>query len=422
MQDTKGWLNWPITPAIILFAMISLYLVVDSANGFLVQQIGINARLSQLYKMTILFLGLYNLIRWQSRFLILIPIAMVILSVGPMFRLFTDPGSTYFAIELTLMTRVLLFLTVLFFCLECREHEPQVFDRWAPLTLKCAFFVIVINVMLGLLGFGFPTYENSGLGFKGFFLAGNELSAVFILVSTFVLHEIWNRKSRWHYLLGALLVIAIGTSIATKAGILFSFLVVVVLPIANYRGALLSLKPMLILLCFVALAGLGIYYAYEFISASPAFGRAVFYLQKSGWMGLIFTGRDLLTATFWSSLQDHIGIVALMFGSGSDAINWVHLRTFVEIDPVDVMMYFGLPATVLMLMASVRSVVKPLLLLNRSYYSPFLLVANGALFFFAILAGHVWTSGMLVIAWGVALAMLRDDSQRVKNTVGQPSS
>ena len=61
-----------------------------------------------------------------------------------------------------------------------------------------SFIIIVLNIFLRLFGFGFPMYGLNGLeiGSKGFFYAGNEISATLLIVSSFLMYwfKLFNKK------------------------------------------------------------------------------------------------------------------------------------------------------------------------------------------------------------------------------------
>lgn len=59
------------------------------------------------------------------------------------------------------------------------------YDKWEyKIELRNEVF-FYINLILGLLGFGYNTYEASGVGIKGFFYAGNELGIVVFCLFVF---------------------------------------------------------------------------------------------------------------------------------------------------------------------------------------------------------------------------------------------
>ena len=390
----------------IVWIFICCYLLVDSLDGFMVQQLGISLRLSQLYKSTLFLLAVLALLKWRSATLPYLMIGMLLMLAGPFTRLLTEPQSTFFTIDLTLVIRVMLLLTIAMFCIESGKREPQSALKWGKRSLWLGFWVVSVNVLLGFAGIGFHTYPSTEVGFKGFFQAGNELSALFIVLSTFALHESWNRKGIVRYAFMSALVILIGISIATKAGALFSLLVVLLIPVANMRGNIFSIKSSMVLTLFVAVIG-GLAWGFlSVIEETPFFVKFSHAFEKLDLVTLLLSGRDVHLAHFLASLRDADALLSFLFGPGADGLKNGQVLMFVEIDPVDIFMYFGWIVVTVFTALSLYIALRPIFVIRSNYFAPFLLLSNTALFFFAFIAGHVWTSGLLAIAWGVSISLL----------------
>ena len=121
-------------------------------------------------------------------------------------------------------------------------------------------------------------------------------------------------------------------------------------------------------------------------------------------MGVIFSDRNLYAMDFFARINDSLGFYPLLFGSGSSVAQY-EFKT-IEIDFLDVAMYFGFPLALLCIILAFLSIIGPLALLKKRPYAPLVLVVNTLLFFLASIAGHVWTSGMLGIAWGALNGLL----------------
>lgn len=411
-RDRLGWLSWGMGSTKVMWLMIACYLVIDTLNGFFAQQLGLDLKISQLFKLSMIFLGLYILLCWKSRFTSFLVLFFAILIFAPLVRLLTDPGVEFFSYDLAMATRIFLTMVVLCFCIESRRREPKQFRDWSRLSLTIGFWIVAVNVLSGYLGLGFPTYPSTGTGFKGFFQAGNEVSAVFILLSTYMLHLVWNEKSLMIYVAFSLFIMLIGISIATKAGVLFSAIIVLLTPIANMRARLLSLQSFLffIILCLALFSML--YFAFEWLSSMPFYSRMSSKFSQMNWLTFILSGRDVFVSGYWQSINDINGFFTVFFGDGGNAMSTIFAKNTVEMDPIDIYMYFGFPSLMIAFSISAISIYLPLERLNSGYYAPGILLANGGLFFFAVLAGHVWSSAMLGIAWACFNAMLTEPNSR----------
>ncbi|WP_088331584.1 O-antigen ligase family protein [Lacimicrobium sp. SS2-24] len=405
-HEKSGWLNWRADACQLLWLMIASYLMVDTVNGYLMQQLSLNLRLSQVFKLAIIALGLYNLLRWRSLYISWILAGLILLLVGPIMRLLNAPTEGVMQYDLAFAIRIIMFFVVIAFCLECIKQEPLLYRRWVVRSLKWGFIVVSANVLAGFLGLGFPTYPNTGVGFKGFFYAGNEVSAVFVLLSAIVCHLVWNKSGILRYGIFSCFILALGVGIATKAGILFAILVIILTPMVNFRGALFSPRSLLLFSVLTLVISLTALQLASFIEGLPAFQQLQANFSQKGIWQFILSGRDVFLALFWQSLIDTGNVARILIGDGGAYMLAHANKEAAEIDPIDIFMYFGFPAMVILIAFSIASIVLPLRRLNTHYFAPAILLANIALFGFAVIAGHVWTSGMLSIAWAVANSLL----------------
>lgn len=403
---SQGWLHHRFDPPQLMWLMLATYLLVDTIGGFFSQQLGIELRLSQLFKVFIIFLGFYNLLRWRSQFTSMLLLTFLLLLVGPVCRLLTASSLTFVQFDLAFTTRILMLLVVLAYCLECARQESELFLRWSARSLVWGFWIVVGNVLLGFVGLGFPTYPDTGVGFKGFFVAGNEVSAVFVLLTAFMTQIVWNQSSKPIYVLFSILILVIGAAIATKAGILFAIMAVVLIPVINLRSALLSPRALMLFSGLLCLLVFALFNLFSWIETLPQYSQLASNFASKGILGFVLSGREDFIRIYWDSIHDMRGLTPLLLGdSAAGFIKWAGKET-AEVDPIDISMYFGLPFAVVFICLSMYSVWLPLKRLNTHLYAPAVLLANVGLFGFAVIAGHVWTSGMLGIGWAILNSLI----------------
>lgn len=405
-SQSRGWMYIEIPTQVLMWAFLFAYLLVDVVNGFLVQQLSIDIKLAQLYKTGLTFFGLYVLISWRSVTVIPLISGFAIMLLGPLSRFTTQTDTTFFLVELPSVTRVLLLFTALCFTWESFQRYPELSKYWSKLTLKVGAILLLLNVLSGYAGIGFSTYDSTGVGFKGFFKAGNELSAVFGLLCTFVLHEIWNKRGILLYFIASLLFIFVGVSIATKAAVLFALLATLFIPLLNLRERLFS--PLVITWFIGALFILGAlgFWIIDLLSELPFFQRVLYVFDTLGVWGVLLSKRDELVEIYIQELLAGNVTLGLLTGIGSEALMFQRGRLYVELDPIDVTMYFGIVITLVYFLFTFLSIYLPLKRIKEAYYAPCVLLANICFLFFAIIAGHVWISGLLAGIWGVYFSML----------------
>jgi len=377
------------------------YVVFDALNGFFVQEVGINIGLSLVLKMLLLFFSLLYLLKRGSVYLFFVIIFAIHIAISLTYSVAQD-GYVALTNELPFALKVILLVVMYAFAMSYAKQEPLFFIKRAKLCLNLGFWVVVFNVMLGYFNIGYYTYPNEGgIGFKGFFVAGNELSALFIVLSCFRLHNIWNVLSLKKYIINALLVLFVGLSIGTKSVILFSLLVIFVIPFFNLRKKIISFKAFALIMIALVLMVAILFFLYNWLDTFRVGQRLLFKFSKFSILDMVFSGRNVWAAQVFERISDADGITPLFLGYGSVTLEGIIGKASLEIDPIDIFLYFGIVPAALLIVWAFFIIVLNVRNLNENYYAPSALVANFALLMFACIAGHVWTSGMLGIAWAL---------------------
>ena len=377
------------------------YVVFDAINGFFIQEIGINTGLSLVLKMLLLSFSFLYLLRIKSVYLFFIIIFATHILVSLTYSVAQD-GQVALINELPFALKVILLIVMYAFAMSYAKQEPLLFIKRAKACLTLGFWVVVFNVMLGYFNIGYYTYPNEGgIGFKGFFVAGNELSALFIVLSCFRLHDVWNAFSLKKYVINALLVLFIGLSIGTKSVILFSLLVIFVIPFFNLRKKIISFKAFALIVVAILLMIAILFFLYSWLDTFRVGQRLLFKFSKFSIVDMIFSGRNIWAVQVFERISDADGVIPLFLGYGSVAVEGIIGKASLEVDPIDIFLYFGIVPAILLLVWAFFIIVINVMNLNKNYYAPSALVANLTLLLFACIAGHVWTSGMLGIAWAL---------------------
>lgn len=376
---------------------------VDCLSGFFSQQVGVDLKLSILSKFVLIIFCLIIIMRKNlASFRFLLFFISYILTVSYFkFILFGIDALTYeFPIGFKFFSIILFTL----FFIELKNMDRFEFYKNACLCLNFGFWVVVINVLSGYLGFGFPTYASAQVGFKGYFYAGNELSALFIVLSTFKLQMILNISSKKVYIIYSVLVILVGISIGTKSGIIFSVLLPFILLVIHLRNIIFTMKFIVIMLCVLGLLYFGLVNLVSSLFEIPAFEKIIYSLSSGGILHLIFSGRETWLLKLLEQHNDYNGWARSFFGYGSTFVNINIGKHLVETDPIDIYNLYGVLAVIVMLVFSICSLVHSIKNINNPFGAA-ALVVNFSLLVFAFIAGHVWTSGMLGISWGLLIVM-----------------
>ena len=198
----------------LIYLFMLFYLAVDSMAGILISR-GV-PNIGALYKIFLIFLMALSvcckskkapiIISFLTAYLFLLSIRWVL---NPVFADFQQSFQTLFKI----------FCVIIAYIYFINSYNKQYIIN----IIKSNYFVFFVNILAGILGFAYGTYQYDGqsVGSKGFFYAGNEVTYTFIcLVFLTIYYKVYPNIILYG------LNIVISFLIGTKAGILASILLV----------------------------------------------------------------------------------------------------------------------------------------------------------------------------------------------------
>ena len=399
------WLK-AVDPVIML--MCTTYLLVDAVNGFLLQKGLPGGGLSVAFKGLLLVLMGYQLALYQRLSLVVALALFLLFLLGPSYSLLLTGNSASFGYDLSMALKLIspLIATLYFADLVRRDRLfAMTALHWC---MAVGASVIVLNMVLGRLGFGFTAYlpndffDDLNLGTKGFFKATNEVSALLLVYTAYWLGYSWLWRRRW-YPIVIILALFCSSSMLTKTGNAGVVLLVVLVPLlasAQYwqtKTTLLASVAVLALACVVGIVS----FWPTIVAHFP--DKLWLSYQQNGLLGLLLSSRDLFVADNLLVAERHFSEWHRLFGIGTTGLDLYSSKALAEIDPADVFIWFGLPGFAwclcwfaLVLRSSVQYFwQQPATMLAA------LVPLNGLLLLVSLLAGHVMTSGMLWIPWGL---------------------
>lgn len=378
------------------------FLLVDSAVGFIQIYLGLHVPVSMIYKTPVLLLVILIIFQRDIKFAYWILAALLSFLAGPIIQLFTynDPSALFY--DLTLALKILSPVLYLRYFIIAAEELPNQFRKVANNILLFSCGVFVANMLVGLMGFGFASYTTAGkdIGINGFFIAGNEMGAVFVVLSSFILTKAYHRSLK-SYLLISLMIIIIGVLIATKASMLSGFLLVFLLPaFINAKKVFTPTLPKVIV--SITLIIILYFLSIKFIDVLKSAGfwsRLVWIYEEQGILRLILSGRDEYADALLIIFNQHGHWYNWLIGMSSASAKhfWIATKLVAEVDPIDVLMIFGF------LGLSVAAIIQFTLLqhavswfkLSHSPLAPACLLSLLVLEGLAFTSGHIWLSGMM---------------------------
>jgi len=394
----------------LIFLLLFGLLPIDMINGFLIRDVQLNTviTISQLYKiilLTLFFIRISNtekIIVLSIFFLLLLPSFVQTVKSFNLKLIFVD------AVKVT--KYVASFMAFLYFrriFINKGYLLTQVY-RW----ILFSFIVLVINIFLKLLGVGFPMYSYGTfeIGSKGFFYAGNEVSAVLLILSSFLMfwYQLYNKKI--FFLIISLLAIFTGLYITSKTAILATIFTFIYLFIFNPNGKRMSIKSAVYFLCTVLIIlPFGIYFIIKYLKTSDVMLRASHFWEQLDIYTFIFSNRNIFLFDFIEIFKKEYNVIEMIIGVGQSTFERLNNNHIIELDFFDIYFAYGIIGILLFLFYIFFILIKSKLRsMNRdififSLYTKYIAVFLILLSFFS---GHIFNSGMASIYIGCVFSLM----------------
>ena len=260
----------------ILFFVAILPVIVDQLNGFMQFEMGISFSISQVVKTAYLMISFVFLAKFNRKYLIFILIFILILSVPIIMNLFSDRIIFLSAFgDLAFVFKVASFpVFLLTFISLTTKSDDIITIKLCHRIVSWIFYIILFALLASVAGFGRGMYgdiENTKVGFKGYFIAGNELSSLFLVIYTFFLYfsilSDSSKKIFFKIFQGMLCAVLM----STKTTLLSFVLITTLVPVLNYffsGGSFFKLvcdnkKKIVVGTGFLLAALAGLYYTFK---------------------------------------------------------------------------------------------------------------------------------------------------------------
>jgi hypothetical protein len=396
----------------LVILMMSLYLLADMAAGFTVIYLGVDFKISLLYKLPILGILLFLLSKIDIKALLLITGAVLFFFIGPLYQFSQFGRLDFFIFDFASLLKVITPVIVLLYFRAILIADSRFASYAIERIILSGFFILSFNFILGALGFGKSTYklvDDEGAGSTGLILAGNELGGAFLVTFGFALHKIWNERGLLLYLMTSFFTITCGVIVATKTTMLASLLLVFFIPIANERQRLYSPTKLkaIVFIPLVTIFSVIAYLIVDILERIGLYDRIMWFYKQKGLSGILLSGRDDMAVQRADAVFNHSSLFEQVFGQGQAfGLKDKHGLSGVEIDSIDIFNFFGIFTLTfvccfylwVLYCAHLKT------LKGQSDIAPFVFVVSFILLFLSQLSGHIWNSGTVGILMGVMAA------------------
>lgn len=332
----------------IIIIIFSLLLIVDSANGFLLLS-GVSSpiTLSQLVKMPIIFLMIFRVFILNKSFFahILILILFLLLSWCLNYMLLSDFNIT---LEFSVLLKLIIIPISMYYFVSISRLNFEYFLSKIKQIFVISFAVVIINILIGLAGFGFNSYVE-GIGSKGFFFAGNELSVLYVVLLAFLLLYTFKNYSKAKYAIASVLGLFFGLFIATKVTMFSILMLMFIIPLVSIKWKITTKKIIGVSVSLVLFASLSVM-VYNYLFISGLIDKWTYFLKiyDYNYVSIILSGRDRFLEQAYLMSIENSHIIHEMFGySYTGYVSLIKQSTTlhgqsIEMDFFDIYFFYGL--------------------------------------------------------------------------------
>ena len=296
--------------------------------------------------------------------------------------------------SLILISKLLTSLLFFTYFLQVNNADREYFLKKAKLIFIISFIIFSVNMILGVLGYGFSSYEN-GIGTCGFFYALNELSGVLAVLSPWMFYYCKTNLATLGFYLCSTFLFFLSFALGSKSGIVATFMFFFLINY-SYGG---QTERLIMIVLFVVMTIIGVIYIQQFLSANlPVIERFSYFVEKQGFVDALTSNR----LHYWEDRSKEFytsGVSVWLLGLGGQ-------RT-VEMDPFDALLNCGLVGFVAVFFLYWKLISSPLGRRHESLqYSKVIFSSNLLLVFISIGGGHILFSSMAGMLIALSNAIL----------------
>ncbi len=406
---------------IILMLLIPV-LIVDMLNGFLLEkQIILPVSVSQLYKLVIIGLMLFRFLLDFS-ILRLIGGLFFILLLGSLYRFsfFEEPLLTLFDDSI----KIFKYLTPLIAFVYFREimylNDDNLLNKYFK-WIKFSYAILAGNLLLKFVGLGYPMYTVGDIGTRGYFYAGNEISALLLILSVILGYYYWEIKnSKRNFIWCLVMSLILGFLISSKTGMVGILLVFALIAFDPRKINFAHKNFRKSLLIAVSLLPVFIWGTYTFIVNSAILTRFTHFWARMDFFTFMMSSRNLYFQKMIPIYQDQYSWIEKLIGGGQNYYEDL-LGQIIEIDILDIFFAYGFVGTIIFVVLIGILLIFAKGLINKKEYpyarlSYFMIIV---LVLISCLSGHIFNSGIAGLFIGFLFSLMFFKNSKITCTEKQ---
>lgn len=403
--------NLKILDRIILYSLFPL-LLMDMLNGILYENdLELVISVSQVYKLLVIFLFCLRL-GYSHKVLFKILAYGVLLFVPTLIQVFfNNAGYDVLFLDVIRTSKYLIIIISFYYFKEQFISRDKVFDlffKW----IKFSFWVLAVNLMSKLVGMGYPMYEVGNIGTRGYFIAGNEISALLIVLSSIIgYYYLEIKRNKYLFLFYAVLSFSLGLLISSKTGMLGIVLVYGFMLLGTYDySQKITRKLVIRLISTISFIGFVLVF---FVLNTSILGRYSVFWNKLDFITFVLSSRNLYFQEAVLIVNENYQFIDYVLGIGP-TLYYELASKFVEIDFIDVFFSYGILGLLVLTHFYVdifKDIIK-LLKLGAYPFAKLTIITFIFLMLLSFLSGHILNSGIAGVFIGFTFAIMYNKCEK----------
>jgi len=392
-----------------IFFLIFALLPVDMINSVMLRNaIILPITLGQIFKLIIIAVLFFRFFLFNFKLLVNSCLMLLLMLLPTFYQMFVQLDASFLFSDIVKVSRYLTPLFSFFFFKDFIVRQDPIELKKLFKLVWFSYIVLVVNILIKYIGLGYPMYKAGDIGSKGFFYAGNETSALLIILTSILAYKLFLTKERWKFYIFMVFSLFVGLSISSKTGVLGILLILILIPLERPTAEIKigKLKKLILtLLVSIPLVVSGTWWA---VKQSSVLDRLSYYWSKLDVLTFIFSHRNFFFADAYKVYIEKYSLTEKFIGVGQTRYELLNSSKIIEIDIADIFFAYGFVGLILFLFLFG-------ILINQSWrfskfkeykYTNFVFLMALILLAISSIAGHVFSSGMSAIFIGLLFSLM----------------
>nr|WP_308420162.1 O-antigen ligase family protein [Psychroflexus planctonicus] len=392
------------------YILLLMFLLIpfDMINGvLLMNNIELPISFGQTHKFLIILLIIFRLLT-KPRLLLFFICLVLVLLIPSLVQLFKDFQSSILLKDIIKIFRYLTPVLSFMFFVNIYKSENDYLQKKIFLFIKLSFILLSISILIKYLGIGYPMYNYGNIGSKGLFYAGNEISALLLVLSSFLGIHYWKWNSRKKYFLLFIISFITGLAIGSKTAFIGVLLIFFLIPQKKISKQTKLTKFIYTILGIGLVTPVLLFISWEFIKRTELYVRLIYFYDKLDFITFLLSNRNTFLLDAVNVYINDYSWLEKLIGVGQSTFENRNNNSIIEIDFIDIFFAYGLLG-LLIFVGIIVFLWKQSKRFAKSEKYPYANFVNMMLLVLLAVsssAGHVFSSGLAAVFIGLLFGLM----------------